>query len=104
MRRFIMYSDLKPEKVEEYIYLHKHPWKEILQLISQCNITNYSISIRGTQLFTYYEYVGTDYDADMKKMDESEVMQRWWSYTKPCFLYHDEEKYYDDLEEIFYLE
>ena len=103
MRRFIMYSDLKPEKVEEYVYLHRHPWKEILDWISECNITNYSISIRGTQLFTYYEYVGSDYEADMEKMAEGPRMEEWWSHTRPCFLHHDEGKYYDDLEEIFYL-
>ncbi len=103
MKRIIMYSKLKKEKIEEYVKLHKNPWPEILTLISECNITNYSISIRGDELYTYYEYVGDDYDADMNRMDNSEDMQRWWKYTKPCFLYHDRGEYYEDLEEIFYL-
>lgn len=103
MKRFIMYSDLKPEKVEEYKILHKNAWPELLEVISESNITNYSISVRGTQVFTYYEYVGDDYDTDMKKLDESPVMQKWWTFSKPCFLYHDEAKYYEDLEEVFYL-
>ena len=103
MKRFIMYSDLKPEKVEDYKILHKNAWPELLEVISESNITNYSISVRGTQVFTYYEYVGDDYDTDMKKLDESPVMQKWWTFSKPCFLYHEEEKYYEDLEEVFYL-
>lgn len=98
-----MYSELKPEKVDDYRKLHASPWPELLELISSCNIHNYSISILGNKLFTYYEYTGTDYKADMNRMDHSEVMQRWWTFSKPCFLHHNEEKYYDDLEEIFYL-
>ena len=33
MKRFIMHSDLKPEKVDEYIKLHANPWPEIMELI-----------------------------------------------------------------------
>ena len=102
MKRFIMYSDLKPEKVQDYVELHAKPWPKLLELIDRCNIHNYSISIRGTQLYTYYEYTGSDYDADMAVMDNSTVMQEWWKYSKPCFLHHDQGHYYDDLEEIFY--
>ncbi|MBR5543060.1 MAG: L-rhamnose mutarotase [Oscillospiraceae bacterium] len=103
MRRFILHSYLKPEKVEEYVELHRNTWPEVLDLISKTNITNYSISIKGNELFTYYEYVGDDYEADMKIQDDSPIMQEWWKHTTPCFLYHDKGHYYDELEEIFYL-
>lgn len=103
MKRFIMYSDLKPEKVEDYVTLHKNAWPELLEVISSSNIHNYSISVRGTSVYTFYEYTGEDYDSDMKKLDESEIMQKWWTFSKPCFLHHDEGKYYEDLEEVFYL-
>ena len=39
----------------------------------------------------------------MEKMGEREIMQEWWSNTRPCFLHHDTGEYYEDLEEIFYL-
>lgn len=103
MKRFILYSDLKPEKVDDYVTIHRNAWPEILEIISASNIHNYSISVRGTQVFTYYEYTGEDYDADMAKMEEYPIMQKWWSFTKPCFLHHDEGKYYEDLDEVFYL-
>ena len=45
MRRFIQFSELKPEKADEYIRLHAEPWPELLELISSCNIHHYSISI-----------------------------------------------------------
>lgn len=102
MKRFIMHSELKPEKVQDYIDLHANPWEELLELIRTCNIHNYSISIMGNHLYTYYEYTGINYEADMAIMDSSPVMQKWWTYSKPCFLRHDEEYYYDELKEIFY--
>lgn len=102
MKRFIMYSDLKPEKVQDYIDLHANPWPELLELIGKCNIHNYSISIRGTQLFTYYEYTGEDYEADMVLMDNSPVMQKWWTFSKPCFVGHERNEYYEELQEVFY--
>ncbi len=67
MKRFILHSYLKSEKVDEYIRLHADPWPELLQLMTECHLHNYSISIRGTELYTYYEYTGENYDADMKK-------------------------------------
>lgn len=97
-----MHSDLKPEKVKDYVALHADPWPELLELIADCYIHNYSISLRGTELYTYYEYTGSDYEEDMKRMDESPVMRRWWQHSKPCFLRHEEGIYYDELEEVFY--
>lgn len=104
MKRFTLYSELKPDKVEDYKQLHKEPWDELMALLEECHIHHYSISVKGTSLFTYYEYTGEDYEADMKKMDESKVMRRWWTFSKPCFLHHDKGHYYDDLEEVFYKE
>ena len=102
VKRFILHSDLNPGKVQDYIALHAEPWPELLQLIADCHIHNYSISIRGTELYTYYEYTGENYEADMSVMVNSPVMQKWWKYSKPCFLYHERGYYYDELQEIFY--
>jgi len=102
MQRFIQHSFLKPEMTEEYIRLHADPWPGVLAMIRECNIRNYSISIRGSELYTYFEYVGDDYDADMAKMSADPTTQAWWKHTRPCFLHHEQGVYYDDLREIFY--
>ena len=34
-------------------------------------------------LFSHIEYVGSDYDSDMKAMAEDETTQRWWKLTEP---------------------
>ena len=103
MRRFGQHATLKPEKRAAYIELHANVWPEVLQLISDCHLSNYSIYLMGDELYAYFEYTGSDYEADMKRMDESGIMQAWWKHTKPCFLHHERRQYYADMHEIFHL-
>lgn len=102
MKRFTLHSYLKPEKVEDYIRLHAEPWPELVELLQSCHIHHYSISLRGNEVFTYYEYTGDDLEADNQRLDSSPVMQRWWTYSKPCFVGHEQGEYYEDLQEVFY--
>ncbi len=104
MKRFGQHAVLKPECVDEYKKLHTAAWPKVLETISACHLRNYSIFIRGTDLFAYYEYVGSDYDADMARMAADPVTQDWWQHTKPCFARHAEQIYYVDMEEIFHHE
>ncbi len=46
VQRMGMVIGLKPEKIAEYKKLHASVWPEILALISQCNITNYTIFLK----------------------------------------------------------
>jgi len=83
-----MITRLKPDKVEEYKYLHANPWPGVLKTIRDCNIRNYSIYLveldSDLYLFSYFEYIGDDFDADMAKMAEDPVTREWWSRTDPC--------------------
>lgn len=103
MKRYGQHAVLKPEMVDEYVRLHGAVWPEVLQVIQDCHQKNYSIYIKGNELFCYFEYDGDDFDADIAKMNSSKIMQDWWQYTKPCFLHHDKEEYYLDWAEIFHL-
>ena len=64
-------------------------------MIEQCNIRNYSIYVKRLPdghdyLFSYFEYVGDDFAADMKKMAVDPETQRWWAVCKPCLVPVDE--------------
>ncbi len=102
MRRFGQHGILKPECIEEYRSLHAAVWPKVLETITKCNLRNYSIYIMGTDLFAYFEYAGCDYAADMARMEADPITQEWWKNTKPCFARHNEQVYYQDLEEIFH--
>lgn len=73
MRRFIRFSELKPKKNEDCSRLHAQLWPELPERLTSCGIRNcsYSISIRGTTLYTYFAYTGDDYAADMARMEAS---------------------------------
>ena len=107
MRRFGQIGKLKPEKRDEYIKLHAEVWPEVLATIKECNITNYTIYNFKLLCFACFEYHGDDYEADMRKMANDEVTQRWWKHSKPCFEQFEvagDEEYYIDMKEIFRLD
>ena len=103
-RRFCQRAWLKPDKVKEYRELHANVWPDVLKTIAECNLCNYSIAILDTLVVSTFEYTGTDYDADMQRMEADPVTQLWWTHTKPCFIGHEEGIYYEDMEEIFRFE
>ena len=74
---------VKPDKIEEYVAYHANVWPEILDMIRQCNIRNYSIYLKDGYLFAYFEYVGQDFEADMAKMAADPKTQEWWDVIMP---------------------
>jgi L-rhamnose mutarotase len=88
VKRFGMVTGLKPEKIDYYKQLHAAAWPDVLKKIKECNIQNYSIYLKEINghyfLFSYFEYAGADFDADMKKMAADSTTQRWWKETDPC--------------------
>ena len=69
------------DRIAEYEAIHAAVWPEVLALIHQYNIRNYSIYRHGTTLFAYMEYVGEDFEADMAAISEEPVNKRWWALT-----------------------
>jgi L-rhamnose mutarotase len=88
IQRYASITGLKPEKLTYYKKLHANAWPAVLKKIKACNIQNYSIYLKKVQdnyyLFSYFEYSGSDFSADMKKMADDPVTQRWWKETDPC--------------------
>ena len=88
VKRYGSVTGLKPEKLDYYKQLHANAWPAVLKKIKECNIRNYSIYLQkigdAYYLFSYFEYTGVDFDADMKKMADDPDTQRWWKETDPC--------------------
>jgi len=87
IKRYAGITGLKPDKVQEYKSLHAHAWPAVLKKITECNIRNYSIYLKQINgkpyLFSYFEYTGDDFNADMKKMAADPTTQQWWKQTDP---------------------
>lgn len=112
MKRYGMVLALRPEKVEAYKKLHAAVWPDVLKMIGDCHIRNYSIYLRTLDdgqpyLFSYFEYVGHDFDADMARMAADPTTQRWWAECKPCqkpLTNRAEGEWWSSMEEVFHTE
>lgn len=107
MQRFGSVIAVKPDKLEDYKYHHAHIWPEINKMIKACNIQNYSIYYKDGLLFSYFEYVGTDYEKDMEKMAEDPKTQEWWDLVKPFqepLKTRKDGEWWADMEEVYHLD
>ena len=83
MQRYASVIGMPTANREEYERLHAAVWPEVLAKIEEVNIRNYSIYRYGELLFSYFEYVGDDFDADMAKMAADPKTQEWWDVCMP---------------------
>ena len=81
MKRFGQIIKVKPEFIEKYEEMHANVWPEVLSAIKEANMKNYSIYRYQDTLFAYFEYVGSDFDSDMKKLNDNKKMHEWWVIT-----------------------
>lgn len=98
---------VKAEKLEEYKRLHANPWPEVDSMLKVCNIQNYSIYYHDGLLFSYLEYTGTDFDADMEIMAADSMTNVWWALTDPCQEPVESAKegiWWADMEEVYHLD
>ena len=83
MRRHGQLIGLRPEHLEAYVKAHAEVWPGMLAMIRWSNIRHYSIYHRDGTLFAYFEYVGDDFETDMKNMADDPETQRWWALMGP---------------------
>ena len=110
MKRYGSVIGLRGEKLEEYKRLHAAVWPDVLKMIEKCHIHNYSIYLRKLPdgqhyLFSYFEYTGKDFAADMAKMAADPVTQKWWSLCKPCqqpLPDRSPDEWWADMPEVFH--
>ena len=109
MERMGMMIGLNADKVAEYKELHANAWPGVLEMITACNIRNYSIFLREPEniLFGYWEYHGDDFAADAAKMAADPETQRWWDVCMPCQAPLDTRKegeWWAMMDEVFHLD
>ena len=101
---------LRAEKLDEYKRLHAAVWPGVAKMIAETNIRNYLIYLRklpdgNYYLFSYFEYVGPDFAADMAKMAADPVTQQWWELCIPCqqpLADRKDGEWWASMEEVFH--
>ncbi|MEJ1088668.1 L-rhamnose mutarotase [Microbacterium sp. Mu-80] len=107
MKRVAQVIRLDPAQIDEYERVHSEVWPGVLAQIKGSGIRNYSIYRYGDLLFSYFEYVGDDFEADMAAMAADETTQRWWQICEPMQRPVDERaegEWWHELPEVFHTE
>lgn len=105
MQRVASVIRLRPEKETEYRELHEDVWPSVLATLRAANVTNYSVFLRDGLLFSYLEYTGDDYAADMARIAADPETRVWWALTDPCQQRLDtaaEGEWWAPAEEVFH--
>ena len=79
MERLAFKMKLKPACQEEYRRRHAQVWPEILQLLKETGVSDYSIFLDEETdiLFAVQKVSG---ESNSQQLGYVEVQQRWWSY------------------------
>lgn len=108
MQRMGHVIGIRADDIEEYRRLHAAVWPEVLARLAASNITNYSIFLRQPEnlMFSYWEYVGTDFAADSAAIAADPVTRRWWAICGPMqapLASRAEGEWWAPMEEVFHM-
>lgn len=81
MEKYAWKAILKEGKKDEYIRRHDEIWPELVEVLKNAGIENYSIWLVGNELFGYYECSKGIAFAG-KTQAESPVVDRWNEFMK----------------------
>ncbi len=88
VQRLMVVTRLRPEQELWYRTLHQTNWPGVADQMSRSRVRHWTSFLTGIAdelyLFSYHEYIGDDFAADMAAMGEDPVTQRWWTHTEPC--------------------
>ena len=107
MKRFGQVIGLRPERYDEYVKAHADVWPGVLAMIHEANIRNFSIFHHDGLLFSYFEYIGDDYAADMEKLAADPETQRWWEWMMPMqkpLENRAEGEWWHDIDQVFHVD
>jgi L-rhamnose mutarotase len=107
MKRYGMTIRIKAGCEEAYRKHHKAVWPEVVEVIRACNIANYSIFLKDDRLYSYFEYVGEDFENDMAKMAAHAETREWWAVIGPMqepLETRQSGEWWAEMEEVFYSE
>ena len=79
MERFAFKMHLDPGKADEYRRRHDALWPELVALLKEAGIANYSIFL-DEETHTLFAYLERPPQHGMASLPGHPVMKRWWAY------------------------
>ena len=85
MEKYAWRAKVKSGKIDEYKRRHSEIWPEMVAVLKEAGIKNYTIWLSGNDLFGYYECEkGIEYAA--KVQSESPTVKKWDEYMKDILI------------------
>ena len=85
MEKYAWRARIVDGAAEEYKRRHSEIWPEMLEVLKEAGIVNYTIWLSGNELFGYYECEkGIEYAA--KVQAESPTVKKWDEYMKDILI------------------
>lgn len=85
MEKYAWRARIVDGAAEEYKRRHSEIWPEMLEVLKEAGIVNYTIWLSGNELFGYYECEkGIEYAAKLQA--ESPTVKRWDEYMKDILI------------------
>ncbi len=107
MKRIASVIGVPAAGVARYEELHAAVWPAVLARLSASHVVNYSIYRYEELLFSYMEYDGDDFDADMAAMAADPATQDWWAVCEPLqrpVAERTEGEWWHEIAEVFHLD
>lgn len=103
MKRIAFKMKLNPGCRDEYMRRHDTIWPELVTLLKETGIADYSIFL-DEETLSLFGVLKVNDAMQMDKLPEQEVMKRWWAYMKDIMESNpDNSPVSIPLEEVFYL-
>lgn len=83
MARVAFRLRVRQERIADYEAAHRQVWPELLQLLKEVGISQYSIFCSGTDLF-FYMHVD-DFERAWSRIDAHPLNRRWQAQMAPLF-------------------
>ena len=102
MQRIGRWTKLKEGLQDEYVRTHREIWPEMKDVIAASGIRNYSVFIRGRELFSYFEV--EDLQATYDFLQKQPIAQKWQDTMAHLMDVEDEIMPWQPIEEVFHLD
>jgi L-rhamnose mutarotase len=90
-------------KIEEYKKRHDEIWPELVKLLKENGIEDYSIFL-DESTYSLFGVLKISNESNMKTLPENEVMKKWWAYMKDIMASNEDNSPISiPLKEVFYL-
>lgn len=94
---------LFPGKVEEYKKRHDEIWPELVDLLHEHDISDYSIFL-DEETLSLFGVLSVEDEAQMEELPKTEIMKKWWAYMADIMETNaDNSPVSVSLKDVFYL-